>query len=457
MITRLKPCLNDRSFWYLVAVGLIVVFGLYLRISWSLNFYPDGRKWFPDEYNYYVSTAESAFNDKGFVPEYNNMPELSKGGVFVPPPLQPLFLLAVYRAFGEITNPVVPKIIQIFFSTIAIFLCAEIGRRLISRLAGIVFAFLFAIYPEFVFWTEILQTESNFLSILVAIIFLLILWAKQGSGRIALCTSMLLGLLCLQRGTALLLGPSLAIAALLFFRNKRGFVSAVFFSIVPLCVIAPWFFRNLIVYGEPVIISSNTGVVFHISNNIHLNPLKEPYAFTNVFRSISENKDPSYIVPEIEQKYRMYDAEKAYINRDLKTSWYVYSKPYSRFFLSYVAQHPLHFVKNLALKTYNQFWLIQKPTRISVPIFRSMIAFGILHRLLLVGGCVGLVLLLRRKKTVEMYIVLAVFMYFIVIGSLFTLTLDGRYNLYLKLFLMLYCGGALSVLGTSLWNKIHPR
>jgi 4-amino-4-deoxy-L-arabinose transferase-like glycosyltransferase len=447
--------MRNKKVWFVVLVGITAVLGLYLRLSWTMH--SAKREWYPDEYYYYVSAADNAFEGRGLSPAYNDFPEYSLHGVFVPPPLQSLFILAVYHTFGKITNPVIPKLIQILFSTIAIILCAEIGKRLVSRFAGVLFAFLFAMYPEFVFWTEFLQTESNFLSMLVLLLFLLILWAKRGSNKMALWLSVLLGLLCLQRGTALLLGPCLAIVSLLCFRNKRGLMSAIIFALVPFCVISPWVIRNLAVHGEPIIISSNDGIVFHLSNHIHLNPLKDPYVFNNTIKAFTENKEYIYLVPEIEEKYRVYDENKANICRDYKVSNYVYSKAYNKVFLSYVAQHPVHFIKNLALKIYNQFWLIQNPTRIAVGVFRSNRAFTVLHRVILFGGCIGLIIMLAKFKNREALVIALVFLYFILIGSLVTLTVDGRYNLYLKLFLMLYCAGGCTILCTSLWNRIRHR
>ena len=452
MLKKFDLFLNKRALYFLV-VACIVFLGLYLRLNWSLKFYGAGRQWLPDEYYYYVSTAENALKGKGFLPAFNDMP-FSRGGIFVPAPLQCLFILAVYYIFG--LNPFIVKIIQILFSIIAIIFCAEIGRRLVSGFAGIVFAFLFAIYPEFVFWTEILQTESNFLSMLVLLLFLLILWAKEGNTRIALYASIVLGLLCLQRGNALLMGPCLAITALLYFRNKRGIVSAIVFSFFPFCIIAPWLIRNMIVYGEPVIISSHQGIMLYISNNIHLKPLQEPYAeIVNVLEY--QNKDYPYLVPEIEEKCRVYDEKKANICRDLKVSWFAYSRAYNKVFLSYIVQHPVHFIKNLALKTYNQFWLIQNVTRIAVGFFRSESVFAVLHRGILFGGLMGFIIMLVWLKNRKIYIITVMFFYFILTGALFLLTLDGRYNLYLKLFLMLYCAGGCSLFFSFAWNKFRRQ
>jgi len=181
---------------------MIVGFGV--RFQWAMERHGDEPfKWLnEDEYHYYVSTAINALNGQGLIPEYNK----AEKEIYVPPPLQPLFVLGIFKLAGGLVHPLYLQLAQICLSLLMIFLCGEIGKRLSNHLGGILFAFLVAIYPYFVHWSAFIMTESNYLVGLSLVVFLLLRWIDKPILFRAALAAAFLGLLNLQRVNGFYLG-----------------------------------------------------------------------------------------------------------------------------------------------------------------------------------------------------------------------------------------------------------
>jgi hypothetical protein len=275
-------------------------------------------------------------------------------------------------------------------------------------------------------------------------LFLLMLWNKEGSPFMACLCSVCLGILTLQRGISLLLGTVLGCFALSAFKNKNGILSAAAFMIIPFCVLMPWFVRNMTVYKEPVLVSSHEGLALYLSNNQHIDPVKEPYAFMEIIL----NEDYNTLIPELEKKYRRQDGKKFTFPRaegTLIVSWYEYSEAYKKEVFRYVMKKPLHFMKNILLKTWNQFWLVQNSTGVAVKPFKSRKAFWVMHRIILFGGLLGLLVVAAWGRSRGHALIGVIFLYFSCIISLGTLDPSGRYNMYLKLFLMFFLAAGIDI------------
>lgn len=428
---------------------LAFALGLYLRLAWvkeraaqppvekswqaRLVWSPPYStfRWLHDEYLYYVSTAVNAFNGQGLVPDYNR----ARDGIFVPPPGQALFMLALFEPAGRLLHPYWLLVAQAAIGAALVFPAAAVARRMASSAAAMAMAVAVAIHPDFVFWCGYLMTESNYLVGLGVVLWLLCRWQEQPTDARALLAALGLGLLHLQRMNGMLLGPALALYALGRL-GRRGWRPALMFALVPYLVLTPWLARNLHRYGEPIWVSSNAGVHFHFANHLELDPRRTPYLEQVVAR------DPPPLVPAIEQAYRGPDGR-------LKATYYRYSKAYMAVARDYVRHHPLHFLRNLAIKFVNQFWLVQDGGRVAVAAFRSPLAYRLLHAAVLGGGVAGAVALLLRRRGPALCLVLTVFLFYAGMGSLSILATDGRYSLNLTYFLLLLAtaGGEVLVRG----------
>lgn len=426
---------------YPAALLLAVATGVALRLAWCEEraSRPPARRggwlslvalepanqsfpWLHDEYLYYVSTAVNAFKGEGFLPDYNRV----RDGVYVPPPLQSLFTLGVYRLHGRIVEPAVLQRWQVALAALMIAVCAEIGRRLGGPVAGGTAAWLAAISPHFVYWVAFLQTEANYLFGLSVVLLLLVRWWERPTAVRAASASLALGLLNLQRVNALFLGPVFAVAALLRAAVRRGAASAAVFAALPLLVLLPWLLRNLLLYDEPILVNSNAGVHLHMANNAGLDAARTPY----IDEAIAEGPGP--FVPEIERWYRNQQGKLRQ-----KFTYYDYSQRYLKLFRSYLREQPLHFLRNYAIKLVNQFALVQDAPKESVALFALPGVFWAFDRALLLGGFLGLgVGLLRRRG--EIAALALPFALQALMGGLSILERDGRYNVHLKLFLVLF-------------------
>jgi len=384
--------------------------------------------WLHDEQLYYLSTAVNAFRGRGFVPDYNTVQD----GVYVPPPMQSLFILSVFRAAGRLVEPFTLLAIQAVIAAGMVILAAAIGRHVVSWPAGVAFAFFVAVFPDFVYWTGYLFTESNYLAALALLVLLLVLWAEAPRTGLAVAASLCLGLLNLQRANTLLLGPTLAVFALAALR-RRGLTAALAFLLVPVLVLVPWLARNLRLYGEPIWVSSNAGVHLYLANHPGLDPRATPYLEQIMARGEG-------LVPPLERRLRNPDGK-------LRVTYYAYSRRYAAKVREYVLQEPLHFARNLVIKFANQFVLVQSGPRAAWPIFNSEAAYRALHRVVLAGGLLGLAVTLLRRPSVAVALCAVMFAYFAATGALSILVEDGRYNVTLKFFLLLFLAtGAASAL-----------
>jgi hypothetical protein len=445
---------------YLAAILFAAVLGAALRLAWvaERNAQPPARRggwrsqvafpgptgalsWLHDEYLYYVSTAVNAFEGRGFVPDYNTV----RDGVYVPPPMQSLFVLALFGAAGRIVHPWWLQLAQVVLSALMILLAAELLRRLVSPLAGAVLALLLAVHPDFVYWPAYLMTESNYAVGLAVLLYLLARWAERPCLALAFAAGACLGMLHLQRVNGLFLGIVLALWALKRPGGRDRVRSALAFALVPFLVLLPWLARNLAVYGEPILVNSNAGVHLHFANHASLDARATPYLDDALAKG-------GVLVPELEARYRNREGKLR-----SKLTYYDYSQAYLGIVRSYVLDDPLHFLGNYVVKLGNQFTLIQDTSRQSVPFLAAPGRYEALHWVVLLGGLAGLVCSLATAPRGGRVLIAIVFAYYALMGGLSILEKDGRYNLNLKLFLLSFLSAGLGLLWQSLQRRTAAR
>jgi uncharacterized membrane protein (DUF4010 family) len=82
--------------------------------------------------------------------------------------------------------------------------------------------------------------------------------------------------------------------------------------------------------------------------------------------------------------------------------------------------------------------LVQDTARAAWPAFNSEATYRVLHRVVLIGGFLGMVITLVRRPTRPVVLCAVMFAYFAATGALSILVQDGRYNVTLKFFLLLF-------------------
>lgn len=184
--------------------------------------------------------------------------------------IYPVYLALVYAAVGY--HPLVARLAQVVVGgALQCWLIYLIGRRLVGSTAGLTAAGLAAFYGYFIYYSPALMTETFFM--------VCVLWAIHVSlGLDHACgwqpwvqLGLALGLASLFRQSALLFVPFLLIW--LFWQTRKAGVRARYLAlpVATLAVmIAPWTIRNYLVYGQVLLLNSNSGYALYASNNPNL-------------------------------------------------------------------------------------------------------------------------------------------------------------------------------------------
>ena len=248
---------RDEPFWRWTAIAVLI--GLVARLAWvawvghesPVGFYDPAR---------YATYADQIAKGKGYTFW------LTGQATTYYPPGYPWFLgvigwLQAHGPFGDFL-PLAAGLVQAVLGAATALFGALIGRRLISPRAGVLAAFGLALYPNLVFHSGALLSETLYNFLFMA--FLATLFGQRWSGgltvRRVIGAAVLFGLAVLVRPISLAVLPVLLIAWWLSTRSWRvalrltGITTA-----VVIALIAPWTVRNALRMDAFIPISTNTG------------------------------------------------------------------------------------------------------------------------------------------------------------------------------------------------------
>jgi 4-amino-4-deoxy-L-arabinose transferase-like glycosyltransferase len=183
------------------------------------------------------------------------------------PPGTSFLYAGLYWAFGYNYAPIV--VLNIVLSALLIIASARIATRLVSETAGHYTAWIIALWPTLVFYVTVLASELPFV---LLITLALDCWTvRQRTIRHVLLAGVLLGAASLVRPLALVLPVVFGFGSLMPSRlsaqNLRIHLVQVLASLAAmLVVIAPWTVRNVLLYEELVLVSTNGGITFWMGN-----------------------------------------------------------------------------------------------------------------------------------------------------------------------------------------------
>ena len=214
----------------------------------------------------YIQLARSLAAGDGYVFEKDGAP------VFHRPPLYPLFLvpIAFFPEFMQRFIIVIPQSVLVGFIGMMIF---RIARQLYNRNIAVVALLLFLINP-WVYWnaknpmTPILQT---FLYLIFSYFIAMELFDKNSSKPLK-------GLIIGIAGAALSLTHAAMLPVVLFFiavlfikavmRDRNKILTSAVAGLVVICLIAPWTYRNWVVFNRFIPISGGSGLAY-FNGNVH--------------------------------------------------------------------------------------------------------------------------------------------------------------------------------------------
>jgi hypothetical protein len=258
------PPAPRRSRTFVIGMAVTTAFAAVVRVLWVLlerrDFALRGDDFF------YHWQANALADGKGFLNPYTwkALGRLEPSAAH--PPLYSLYL-AVWSWFGFDT-PLAHRLASCVLGVAGVVVVGLVGRRIAGDWAGILAAFVTAVYPQLWINDGMLISESMYVLMIAAtLLFAYRLWDSRSWLDAALLGA-LIGLSALTRPEAVILVPLLGIPYLFSKRDpvKRRF--GTFFVIGGLClvVILPWWVRNLTQFHDATFLATGNGVVLQVSN-----------------------------------------------------------------------------------------------------------------------------------------------------------------------------------------------
>ncbi len=212
----------------------IFVLALFLRIGLLFVYHGGGVAEQQDARDY-TAIAHNLIEGNGFT-------GLNGEPTQIRPPGYPVFLAAVYSAFGESTTAV--KIVQDILSALTVLLILLLTIRLFGPGIGVLAGVLIACYPPFIIYSNIALSETLF-TFLLAAFALQLQKAYTGSTIKAwVLLGIIQGLQTLVRPTTLLL-PAAVFLLIALVENKKRFLKGfLIFFIISYSIVSIWTVRN---------------------------------------------------------------------------------------------------------------------------------------------------------------------------------------------------------------------
>ncbi|MCH7812527.1 MAG: glycosyltransferase family 39 protein [Planctomycetes bacterium] len=214
----------------------------------------------------YVKRAEALLDGQGFVGSYQtlvrhpvpaHLSDLPQYPGALQPPGYVVFLAGVMALTGRSILAV--KIAQVLLGTAAVGLVYALGANWFDRRRGLVAAAICALYPNLIAFTHYLWSETLFIVLLLAVIWLLTRRTAAPTILSALVAGTVLGYAACTRAGIVYFLPLLILWMVIGFRpvRRRNLVAAAALLVGLVEVIGVWSLRNYRVHGGFVLIDTN--------------------------------------------------------------------------------------------------------------------------------------------------------------------------------------------------------
>lgn len=235
----------------LLALAGLAVRGAFLLLEPANALVADERTWTNWAIEYLATTRV------GFSP-------LRSRQLIFWPPLYAYFIAAPYALFGTLTAV---KWVQVVVSSLAVVAVGRVANAVFGAEAALVAAAIAAFHPDLIWFSVHFWCETLFLAILWWAFDRLLGADARPSTRLALAAGMLWGLAALTRETVLYFTP--LAAAWLAWRPAAagGARRAAAFLLTAALTIAPWTYRNWVVYKAFVPVATSGGLALYQGNS----------------------------------------------------------------------------------------------------------------------------------------------------------------------------------------------
>jgi 4-amino-4-deoxy-L-arabinose transferase-like glycosyltransferase len=246
--TRITDSSNRR---WTTRLALIALIALTLRIGWIIIVDNSSVGVWADEG---AGIALNMLAGKGYIYSYGTVPPSKSFRV----PVFPLTLFLLWSIFG--VNLLLTKVVMAVLSAASAVLAGIIGKEVFNPAAGLMAAVLVALFPSLIYWTGTLgpETLTTFLLLLTLLLML------RGN---FFYSGLMLGALILTRGVFLPFVVVAVIWILLKGCSWSALRSAALFCVAVALAMAPWVYRNWLVHGSVLLLSTEGGLIFYECNN----------------------------------------------------------------------------------------------------------------------------------------------------------------------------------------------
>ena len=249
-------------------LGILLVVTTVVRVLWVL--YAAREPVGLHDPQYYAQLAARLADGDGYT--LPNGDPTAYFPVGYPAVLAPVVWLVGHTPLPD-NVPVAAGMLNTALAVATVALVGLIGKRLAGWRVGVVAAALAAVFPNQIFYTATILSETLFNFLLVVALAVLILRRNDElRWPILLLAGVALGLAVLTRPVAVAVVPFAALAWWLTHTGWRDALRRAGLLVVGiLLVVAPWTIRNWVRLGEPVMISTNTGDNLCIGHNPEAN------------------------------------------------------------------------------------------------------------------------------------------------------------------------------------------
>jgi 4-amino-4-deoxy-L-arabinose transferase-like glycosyltransferase len=260
----MPPVEPGRRRWWLRLAGTCAI-ALVLRVAYVFLLRQPGRLSF-DAYQYHRG-ANLLVDGKGFVSAfaYDRMRALQPTAQH--PPLYTL-ALAVASAVG-LRSVLAHQLWSCLIGTATVALLGLLGRRVAGPRAGLVAAYIGAIYPNLWVSDGLVMSETLMAAVTAATLLAAYRFWDRRSGGAAVALGACCALAALARGEAILFLPVVAVPLIMLARplaRSRRLALAMVAAATTVVVLVPWIGFNLARFERPVLVTDGFDLALFTAN-----------------------------------------------------------------------------------------------------------------------------------------------------------------------------------------------
>jgi 4-amino-4-deoxy-L-arabinose transferase-like glycosyltransferase len=182
------------------------------------------------------------------------------------PPVTPVTWALWFAIFGHRFDVV--RLADVLYGTLSLLLLFLIGRRMFNERVGLLATAALAVWPQAILLTAGLMTETLFLMLELLFVWLCLRAGDRPTLARFAAAGLCAGLATLTRPNLLPLLPLLPLwSAVVFRRDWRALAKSLAVPAVAAATIAPWAYRNYVVFHKFIPVSTLSGTNFLFGNN----------------------------------------------------------------------------------------------------------------------------------------------------------------------------------------------